>query len=97
MSVWTNSVNSIRSNFYLRLSFLCICSILYALLLVVVYLRERTHKETLEAFFKFEKEELERKITVINTIVKSVESQIAEWHLLKEFNEVVKKEDIANL
>jgi hypothetical protein len=71
-AVWANSAEDVRSAFFLRLGFLCVCSALYAWLLVVLHLRERAHKETLEAFFKFEREELERKIGVIGGIIKQV-------------------------
>jgi hypothetical protein len=96
-AVWADSVGGVRSGFFLRLGFLCVCSVLYAWLLVVVHLRERGHKETLEAFFKFEREELERKVAVIGGIIRQVEAQVAEWHLLKEFTEAVKKQEVTNL
>lgn len=47
--------------------------------------------------FKFEKEDLERKIGQIGQVVRRVESQAGEWHLLKELNEIVKRENISNV
>lgn len=33
----------------------------------------------------------------LGIVVRHVEAQVSEWHLLKEFNEIVKREDITNV
>ena len=38
-AVWAASVEGVRSGFFLRLGFLCVCSVLYGWLLLVVHLR----------------------------------------------------------
>lgn len=66
-------------------------------MLLVTYYRERRHKETLEAFFKFEKEDLEAKIMSIGMLVREFEAEAAELNLLKEFSEIVKRDEITNV
>lgn len=56
LAKWSSEVGSARNGLFLRVGLLSGLSVAYMLLLVLLYLRERQHKETLESFFKFEKE-----------------------------------------
>jgi hypothetical protein len=53
LALWSQTVDSIRYNFFIRLVFLCLAAVTYILLLVWLHIRQRKHNETLEAFFKF--------------------------------------------
>lgn len=77
LSVWTGRIDNIKNKFVIRFVFLCFCSLSYGFLLLVTYYRERKHKDTLEAFFKFEKEDLEAKIASIGMLVREFEAEAA--------------------
>jgi hypothetical protein len=51
----------------------------------------RKQKKMTEAFFKFEKTDLDDKMTAIRKVIKGLEIKAMEWHLDKEFYEFVKK------
>jgi hypothetical protein len=57
----------------------------------------RKQKKMTEAFFKFEKTDLDEKMVSIRKVIKSVEVKATEWHLEKEFYEYIKKREITNL
>lgn len=52
-NIWSKNISDKISNLYMRIGFMGVCSALYIGLLILVYIRQRNHKENLEAFFKF--------------------------------------------
>lgn len=72
LTVWSQKVDGIRNMFFLRFGFLCLGAVVFIILLGVSFWRESKHKDTLEAFFKFEKEDLEAKIGAIGSLVREV-------------------------
>ena len=43
ISNWLSSISETRTNFIIRFVFLCLLSLVYALLLILTYLREKRH------------------------------------------------------
>lgn len=44
LQVWSDNINTIRSNFFIKLIFLCLCSAAYAFLLILMRVRDTAHK-----------------------------------------------------
>jgi hypothetical protein len=57
-SLWIDNIDLIRFNFSIRLGAICVGSIIYSFLLIYIYSKYRKQKMMIEAFFKFEKEDL---------------------------------------
>jgi hypothetical protein len=88
---WTNTIQKVRNDFTIRLIIISIGSIAFSLFLIYIYMQYRKQKKMTEAFFKFEKTDLDDKMTAIRKVIKGVEIKAMEWHLDKEFYEFVKK------
>lgn len=70
---WENTISKVRLDFIVRLVILCIGSIAFSLFLIYIYMQYRKQKKMTEAFFKFEKVDLDEKMTAIRKVIRNLE------------------------
>jgi predicted PurR-regulated permease PerM len=97
ISSWLGGVDSVLSQSYLKLGLYIVANLFFLLVGLCILTSRRKQLRAYDAFFKFEKEEVEKKVGRIKWYVKSIEGQVRRWNLFKEFNAYVKEADIFNL